>query len=117
MTDLNPLSREQIEWIADSLEASIANLGYPVGMGIAPNRVALLRAATVIAETHEEASADLTAKAERLVAKAQRLADALEESRAVLGSIPAPLSHPLWTRMCNAIRKAEAELADWNAKQ
>lgn len=33
------------EWLADQLGASIANLGFPVGMGIAPPREMLLLAA------------------------------------------------------------------------
>lgn len=33
------------EWLADELGRAIANLGYPVGMGVAPPREILLNAA------------------------------------------------------------------------
>jgi enhancing lycopene biosynthesis protein 2 len=37
-------------WVAQSLHDSIANLGYPVGMGMAPNPASTERAAKLICE-------------------------------------------------------------------
>jgi hypothetical protein len=40
----------QWPWVAQSLQDSIANLGYPVGMGVAPNPASTERAAKLICE-------------------------------------------------------------------
>jgi len=46
---LEEIIRAEIPWIANSLQESIANLGYPVGMGVSPNADACQKAATIIA--------------------------------------------------------------------
>ena len=38
----------EVEWLAAELAASIANLGYPVGCGIAPHRKQLEKAAATL---------------------------------------------------------------------
>lgn len=38
----------EVEWLADRLGESVANLGYPVGMGVAPKRESLLKAANFL---------------------------------------------------------------------
>jgi hypothetical protein len=40
----------ETEWLAHNLGRSIANLGYPVGMGIAPHEDALQQAAAMLFE-------------------------------------------------------------------
>lgn len=40
----------QWQWVAQSLHDSISNLGYPVGMGMAPNAASTERAAKLICE-------------------------------------------------------------------
>ena len=44
--DFEVLREVETAWLADELSRSIANLGYPVGCGIAPNREHMTRAAS-----------------------------------------------------------------------
>lgn len=44
------IAAAQWPWVADSLRESIANLGYPVGMGMAPHPKSIERAAKLICE-------------------------------------------------------------------
>lgn len=50
---LEVLKSMEIAWLADLLGSSIANLGYPVGCGIAPNPETMQRAATKVFERYE----------------------------------------------------------------
>lgn len=42
------LREVEVEWLADTLGRSIANLGYPVGIGTAPHPEQLKRAAETL---------------------------------------------------------------------
>jgi len=45
MDDIKVLREVETRWLAETLAGAIANLGYPVGMGIAPNPEHLIFAA------------------------------------------------------------------------
>lgn len=42
----------EIAWLSNRLSESIANLGYPVGMGIAPHPESIKKAATILFERY-----------------------------------------------------------------
>ena len=42
------LREAEVKWLADTLGESIANLGYPVGCGMAPHRESLEKAAGIL---------------------------------------------------------------------
>jgi hypothetical protein len=50
VTDAANVAASEWRWVAQSLHASTANLGYPVGMGIAPAAASTERAAKMICE-------------------------------------------------------------------
>ena len=50
--DIAALREAEISWLTDALGAAIANLGYPVGCGVAPNREQLLRAASTLIDRY-----------------------------------------------------------------
>lgn len=57
MTDedaLQTLREMEIAWLSDTLAASIANLGYPVGCGVAPSPDHLKNAAGKLADRYIE---------------------------------------------------------------
>lgn len=43
--DFEVLREMEIQWLSETLAASIANIGYPVGCGVAPNEKHLANAA------------------------------------------------------------------------
>lgn len=52
IADLQVLREVEIQWLAGELGASIANLGYAVGLGVAPKEDALKRAAEKLFERY-----------------------------------------------------------------
>lgn len=50
--DITILREVEVNWLTDSLGVAIANLGYPVGCGVAPNREQLLRAASKLTDRY-----------------------------------------------------------------
>jgi hypothetical protein len=71
-------------WLAESLSASIANLGYPVGMGMSPHPESCLEAADkILAHFHERDAARDAA----LKAKADALFEALAKADALIDNL------------------------------
>jgi hypothetical protein len=46
--ELKLLREVETEWLANELGQAIANLGYPVGCGVAPHREQLMKAANTL---------------------------------------------------------------------
>lgn len=46
--EMAALRESEVEWLVDALGKSIANLGYPVGCGMAPHRESLEKAAGIL---------------------------------------------------------------------
>ena len=51
---IDVLKSMEIAWLADLLTSSIANLGYPVGCGVAPSPATMTKAATTVWERYEK---------------------------------------------------------------
>ena len=49
---IDALREVEIAWLSDQLSKSIANLGYPVGMGIPPHPEQIKKAATALFERY-----------------------------------------------------------------
>jgi hypothetical protein len=77
MSDVAALIRMDIDWIADALGKSIADLGYPVGCGVAPHPEQMKRAARVIAERHAQYYRMIEERAEAAEARIAALEGAL----------------------------------------
>lgn len=52
MSDMEALREVETEWLSSELERAIKNLGYPVGMGIAPHPEHLRAAAKALFERY-----------------------------------------------------------------
>lgn len=50
--DMQVLREVEVAWLSDQLSSSIANLGYPVGMGIAPHPDSMKKAAETLFERY-----------------------------------------------------------------
>ena len=57
------------QWLADSLAQSVANLGYPVGLGVQPDSESCLKAADKLLAHFHERDAALQAHADALAAE------------------------------------------------
>lgn len=92
IADIDALREVEISWLTDALGAAIANLGYPVGCGVAPNREQLLRAASTLIDRYLLMVEMAAGQREALLAEIEQLRAKRDELKAELAanSLTAP---------------------------